>query len=189
MGFWSSIGNFVKNNVGKIAASAAAAIATGEASLVIQAVAIGGAFVIGSMIDADQQQRNIENKKLALAGKAGEAVQSQVNSLQDQRNQTVKEAEELAKELQKHKNKLNDPNATKNETELAKKMIPIIQNQLDEKSRKVSDYDRKIEDLLKNIPDGTDKGSKLGEIDPQTKLIIGAIVFLVIYFALIKEKE
>lgn len=70
-------------------------------------------------------------------------------------------------------------------------MIPIIQTQLDEKSKQVSDFDRKINDLLKNIPDGSNKGGGLAnlELDNNTKLIIGAIIFLIIYFAFIKEKE
>ena len=79
------------------------------------------------------------------------------------------------------------------EKDLAKKMIPIIQAQLDEKTRIITDYDKKIADLLKNIPDGTDrkKGGliNLESMDPQTKMIMGAIIFLIIYFAFIKEKD
>lgn len=174
-------------------ATTAAAIATGGASLVIQAAAVGGAFIVGSAMDADRQQKVQEDKKLTLAGKAGEAITGQVNNLQNQRNQVVQESEDLIKELQKHKTKLNDPNATPEEKELAKKMIPIIQAQLDEKSKVISDYDKKIEDLLKNIPDGSEKKKggliNLESMDPQTKMIMGAIIFLIIYFAFIKEKE
>ncbi|CAG8663447.1 3411_t:CDS:1, partial [Paraglomus brasilianum] len=105
----------------------------------------------------------------------------------------VQEAEELIKELQRHKAKLNDPNATPEEKDLAKRMIPIIENQISEKDKKISDIDRKIEDLLKTIP-GTDNKNKgglinLGNMDSQTKLIVGAIIFLIIYFAFIKEKD
>src|SRR5207302_6460155 len=128
-------------------------------SLAIAYGAIG--LVAGSAIDADVKKRDNENQKLALAGQAGQAIQGQVNNLQDQRNKVVQEAEDLVKELQKHKAKVNDLNATPEEKELGKKMIPIIQNQLDEKGKQVSDYDKKIEDLLKNIPDGTNKGSGL----------------------------
>ncbi|CAG8773348.1 27403_t:CDS:10, partial [Gigaspora margarita] len=178
-------------NTTTIVATVAAGIATGGASLVIQAVAIGGAYLVGSALDADRKQKEQEDKKLALAGKAGEAIAGQVSNLQNQRNQVVQESEELIKELQKHKAKINDPNATPEEKELAKKMIPIIQAQLDEKSKQVSDFDRKINDLLKNIPDGSNKGGGLAnlELDNNTKLIIGAIIFLIIYFAFIKEKE
>jgi len=144
-------------------------------------------------MDADRKQKEQEDKKLALAGKAGDAVRGQVNDLQDRRNKVVQESEDLIKEMQKHKSKLNDPNATPEEKDLAKRMIPIIQNQLDEKSKEISNYDKKIEDLLKNIPDGTDrkKGGliNLESMDPQTKLIMGAIIFLIIYFVFIKEKE
>jgi len=171
----------------------AAAVVTGGASLVIQAAAIGGAFIVGSAMDADRQQKEQEDKKLALAGKAGDAVRGQINDLQDRRNKVVQESEDLIKELQKHKSKLNDPNATPEEKDLAKRMIPIIQNQLDEKSKLISNYDKKIEDLLKNIPDGSGKGKggliNLESMDQQTKMIMGAIIFLVIYFAFIKEKE
>ncbi len=63
---------------------------------------------------------------------------------------------------------------------------------LDDSSKKISDFDRKINELLKNIP-GNDNGNKKGlmnlEMDYNTKLIIGAIIFLVIYFTFIKEKE
>jgi len=116
-----------------------------------------------------------------------------VNDLQDRRNKVVQESEDLIKELQKHKGKLNDPNATPEEKDLAKKMIPIIQAQLDEKTRIITDYDKKIEDLLKNIPDGSEKKKggliNLESMDPQTKLIMGAIIFLIIYFIFIKEKD
>ena len=164
---------------------------TGGTSAVFIYGGIG--LMAGAAIDADVKKRENENKQLALAGKAGEKITEEVTNLQNQRNQIVQETEELIKELQKHKTKLNDPNATPEEKELAKKMIPIIQNQLDEKNKKISDYDKKIEDLLKTIP-GTDDGKKgslvnLGSMDPQTKLVIGAIIFLVIYFAFIKEKE
>ncbi|CAI2189541.1 10684_t:CDS:2 [Funneliformis geosporum] len=170
----------------------ATAVVTGGASLVIQAAAIGGAYLVGSALDADRKQKEQEDKKLNLAGKAGEVVSGQVNDLQNRRNKVVQESEELIKEMQKHKAKLNDPNATPEEKELAKKMIPIIQTQLDDKTRIITDYDKKIADLLKNIP-GVDnkKGGliNLESMDPQTKMIIGVIVFLVIYFAFIKEKE
>lgn len=73
-------------------ASTAAAIATGGASLVIQAAVIGGAFVVGSALDADRNQKEQEDKKLALAGKAGEAITGQVNNLQNERNQIVQES-------------------------------------------------------------------------------------------------
>ena len=173
-------------------ATVAAAVVTGGASLVIQAAAIGGAYLVGSAMDADRQQKEQEDKKLALAGKAGEAITGQVNNLQDQRNQVVQESEDLIKELQRHKAKENDPNATPEEKELAKKMIPIIQSQLDEKSKLIRDYDKKIADLLKNIPGNDNKKGgliNLESMDPQTKLIMGAIIFLIIYFAFIKEKE
>ena len=189
MGLW----NWIKENTGKIIATGVAAVVTGGASIVIQAAAIGGAYLLGSAMDADRKQKEQEDKKLALAGKAGDAVRGQVNDLQDRRNKVVQESEDLIKEMQKHKSKLNDPNATPEEKDLAKRMIPIIQNQLDEKSKEISNYDKKIEDLLKNIPDGTDrkKGGliNLESMDPQTKLIMGAIIFLIIYFVFIKEKE
>src|SRR6185437_5110254 len=98
----------------------------------------------------------------------------------------VQEAEDLVKELQRHKAKSNDPNATPEEKDLAKRMIPIIESQLNDKQRKISDYDKKIAELLNSIPDGSNKkGGGLSnlELDYQTKLIIGAIIFLVIYFA------
>ena len=120
-------------------------------------------------------------------------MRSQVNDLQTRRNQVVQESEDLIKEVQKHKAKLNDPNATSEEKDLAKKMIPIIQTQLDEKTRIITDYDKKIEDLLKNIPGGGEKKPggliNLESMDPQTKLIMGAIIFLIIYFVFIKEKD
>lgn len=167
------------------------AVVTGGASLAIQAAAIGGAYIIGSAMDADRKQQETEKQKLALTGKAGEAITGQVNNLQNERNKVVQEAEELIKELQKYKAKLNDPNATPEEKDQAKKMIPIIQNQLDEHSKKVSEYDKKIADLLNRIPDGSgnNKGLINLEMDYQTKLIIGAIIFLVIYFTMIKDKD
>ena len=189
MGLW----NWIKENAGKIVATGVAAVVTGGASLVVQGVAIGGAFLAGTLIDNDTKKRENENKKLNLAGKAGEAITTQVNGLQNDRNKVVKEAEELIKELQRHKAKLNDPNATPEEKDLAKRMIPIIENQISEKDKKISDIDRKIEDLLKTIPDGSEKSKggliNLGSMDPQTKLIMGAIIFLIIYFAFIKEKD
>src|SRR5947207_1844977 len=103
----------------------------------------------------------------------------------------AKEAEELIKELQKHKAKENDPNATPEERERAKKMIPIIQNQLDEKSGKVNDYDKKIDELLKNIPGSGGNKGVLTNFQPdfQTKIIIAVVVFAVIFFMIIKDKE
>src|SRR3954447_95272 len=176
-----------------IVATTVAAVVTGGSSLVIQAAAIGGAYLAGSALDADRKQKEQEDKKLAIAGKAGEAITGQVNNLQNQRNQVVQESEDLIKELQKHKAKVNDPNATPEEKDLAKRMIPIIQSQLDEKSKLISDYDKKIADLLKNIPDGSEKNKggliNLESMDPQTKLIMCAIIFLIIYFAFIKEKD
>ncbi|CAI2201489.1 5298_t:CDS:2, partial [Funneliformis geosporum] len=152
-------------------------VATGGTNLIAMGIAAGA----GYLLDADRQQREQENKKLALAGKAGEAITSQVNGLQNDRNRVVQESEELIKEMQKHKAKLDDPNATPEEKELAKKMIPIIQAQLDDKARIITDYDKKIEDLLKNIP-GVDnkKGGlvNLESMDSQTKLIMGAIDLL-----------
>jgi hypothetical protein len=94
--------------------------------------------------------------------------------------------------MQKHKSKLNDPNATPEEKDLAKRMIPIIQSQLDEKGKLISDYDKKIDDLLKNIlGNDSKKGGliNLESMDHQTKLIMGAIIFLIIYFVFIEEKE
>ncbi|CAI2191353.1 548_t:CDS:2, partial [Funneliformis geosporum] len=165
-------------NATTIVATVATAVVTGGASLVIQAAAIGGAYLVGSALDADRKQKEQEDKKLNLAGKAGEVVSGQVNDLQNRRNKVVQESKELIKEMQKHKAKLNDPNATPEEKELAKKMIPIIQTQLDDKTRIITDYDKKIADLLKNIP-GVDnkKGGliNLESMDPQTKLIMGVI--------------
>lgn len=185
--------NWIKENVTTIIATTAAAIVTGGSSLIIQAAAIGGAYLAGSAMDSDRKQKEQEDKKLALAGKAGEAITGQVNNLQNQRNQVVQESEDLIKELQRYKAKENDPNATPEEKELAKKLIPIIQSQLDEKSKLISNYDKKIDDLLKSIPDGSEKKKggliNLESMDHQTKLIMGAIIFLIIYFAFIKEKE
>lgn len=188
MGFWG----WCKKNAGKIAGGLAGiclAPITGGTSLAIAYGAIG--FVAGMAIDADVKKRENENQKITLAGKAGEAIQGQVSNLQNARNKVVQESEELIKEIQKHRTKLNDPNATQEDKELAKKMIPIIQNQLDEKSKQVSDYDKKIEELLKNIPGVDDKkgGLGIGNMDTQTKLIIGGVVFLVAYFVLIKDKD
>jgi len=190
MNFLNNVGNFVKENAGKIAGVTAGIIltpVTGGTSLVFAYGAVG--FLAGSFVDADIQKRDQENNKLALAGKAGEAIQGQVNNLQNQRNQIVQESEDLIKELQKHKTKLNDPDATPEEKDLAKKLIPIIQSQLDEKTKQISDYDKKIEDLLKSIP-GSDKGGLANfQPDTQTKLIIGGVVFLVAYLVLVKDKE
>ncbi|CAG8616005.1 6409_t:CDS:10 [Ambispora gerdemannii] len=170
----NNINTLFQQNTTTIVATVAAGIVTGGASLVIQAAAIGGAYLVGSAMDADRKQKEQEDKKLTLAGKAGQAITDQVNNLQNDRNKAVQEAEDLIKELQRHKAKLNDPSATSEEKDTAKRMIPIIQSQLDDHSKKVSDYDKKIDDLLKSVPGANNKKGglvNLESMDQQTNIM------------------
>lgn len=194
MGFWSNIGNFIKENVGKIAGVTAGIIlapATGGASLALGCAAAG--FVAGSIVDDDMHKREQENKKLVLAGKAGEVITNQVNGLQDDRSKKVAQLNNLEQLIQQKKNKLNDPNVSESEKIQIRSELASFVAQADKLKEEILGYDKKIEELLKNIPDGSEKKKggliNLESMDPQTKMIMGAIIFLIIYFAFIKDKE
>lgn len=175
--FWKIVG---------LIAGACAAPLTGGTSLLAMATLCGGiGLVAGHFLDLDSEKRKQENQKLAMAGQAGEVVSNQVKGIQDQRTQVIQEAEELVKELQKHKAKLNDPNATPEEKDKAKKMIPIIESQLDDHNKKISDFDKKIDDLMKNLP-GISVGKQ--EFDIKKIMIIGG-AGLVIYLLLKNDRE
>ena len=186
-----SLWNWIKNNTTTIIATTVAAVVTGGASLVIQAAAIGGAYLVGSALDADRKQKEQEDKKLNLAGKAGEAITGQVNNLQNQRNQIVQESEDLIKELQKHKAKLNDPNTSETEKAQIRSEIATLVSSKGSLEQKIKGLDDKINDLLKNAQQTiTGKGGLANlEMDYQTKLIIAVVVFAIIYFMVIKDND
>ncbi|CAI2201570.1 13460_t:CDS:1, partial [Funneliformis geosporum] len=141
----------------KIVATTVAAVATGGASLAIQAVAIGAAYLAGSAMDADIKKRENENKQLALAGKAGEVITNQVNGLQNDRSQKVNQLNTLEQQIQQKKSKLNDPNTSESEkAQIRSELISVVE-QADKIRNEILDYDKKIEDLLKNIPNGSEK--------------------------------
>jgi chromosome segregation ATPase len=176
-----SILSWVKDNWITVTTTVVATVATGGANLVATAIAFGA----GYLLDADRKQREQEDKKLNLAGKAGESIRKEVNGLQNQRTQLTNETEELVQQLNKHKSKLNDPNATEEEKNLAKRMIPIIQSNLDDKEGKINDLNKKIDDLLKTTP-GVENQTQA--IDFNKLLLIGGGA-LVIYFLLLKDKD
>ena len=184
MGFF----NWVKENWITVTATVVTTVVTGGTNLIAMGIAAGA----GYLLDADRKQREQEDKKLALVGKAGETISNEVKGLQNQRTDKISQLNTLEQQIQQKKNKLNDPNISEEEKAQIRSELASFVAQADKLKEEILDYDKKIDDLLKNIPGNDNKKGgliNLENMDPQTKLIVGAIIFLIIYFAFIKEKD
>ena len=166
---------------------------TGGTSLAASIAVCGGiGLTAGYLLDENEDKKRKENEKLALAGKAGEAITGQVNNIQNARSEKTSQLNTLEQQIQQKRNKLNDPNTSEQEKIQIKSELASLVAQSDRIRKDIENYDKQIEDLLKNIPTGDNKKGgliNLESMDQQTKLIAGAIVFLVIYFSFVKEKE
>ena len=187
MGLW----NWIKENTGKIIATTVVAVATGGASLAVQAVAIGGAYLVGSAIDDDKKKQENENKALNLKGEISKQIREEINNLQNERSQEASQLNNLDQQIVQKQNKLNDPNVSESEKIRIRSELASLISQRSSIQSRIKGLDEKIESLIKQGNKTVTGGGGLAnmELDHNTKLIIGAIVFLVIYFTLIKDKE
>jgi hypothetical protein len=97
----------------------------------------------------------------------------------------------LDQQITQKQNKLNDPQVPEQEKAQIRSELASLVSQRGSIQTRIKGLDEKIESLIKQgnktITGGTGLASL--ELDYNTKLMIGAIIFLVIYFTFIKEKE
>ena len=187
MGFW----NWIKENTGKIIATGVAAVVTGGASLAVQAVTIGGAYLLGSAMDDDKKKQENENKQLNLKGEISKQIRDEINNLQGERSNEASQLNNLDQQITQKQNKLNDPNTSENEKAQIRSELASLVSQRSSIQGRIKSLDDKIESLIKQGKQTVTGGTGLAnlELDYNTKLMIGAIIFLVIYFTFIKEKD
>ncbi|CAJ0882531.1 10666_t:CDS:2 [Entrophospora sp. SA101] len=183
--------NSQNNNVGTVILTAGAAVLTGGASIGIQAACIGGAFLVGASIDADKKKRENENKQLNLKSEVSKEIRDEINNLQDERSQLASQQNTIDQQVAQKQNRLNDPNVSEHEKAQIRSEIAALMSSRSSVEQQIKSLDDKINALLKNAQQTITGGGGLAnlEIDYQTKLIIAAVVFLVIYFLLIKDKD
>ena len=185
MGFWS----WVKENKLKIAGAVIGiclAPVTGGTSM---ALAYGGiGLMAGAAIDADVKKRENENKQLNLKTEISKQIRDEIEKLQNERSSEASQLNNLDQQIAQKQNKLNDPNTPEQEKIQIRSEIASLVSQRSSIQTRIKNLDDKIENLIKQSGK-TITGSGSLEFDYQTKMIIGAIIFLVIYFTLIKEKE
>src|SRR4051812_13274382 len=147
--------------------------------------------MLGSAIDDDKKKQENENKQLNLKGEVSKQIREEINNLQNDRSQEASQLNNLDQQVAQKQNKLNDPNVSETEkTQIRSELASLVSQRSSIQSR-IKGLDDKIESLIKQgnrtITSGT--GLSNMELDYNTKLMIGAIIFLIIYFTLIKEKE
>ena len=149
----------------------------------------GIGFLAGSALDADLQKRENENKQLNLKGEISKQIREEINNLQSERSQEASQLNNLDQQIAQKQNKLNDPNTPENEKAQIRSELASLVSQRSNIQGRIKTLDDKIESLIKQGKQTVTGGTGLAniEFDYNTKLIIGAIIFLVIYFAFIKE--
>jgi len=97
----------------------------------------------------------------------------------------------LDQQIAQKQNKLNDPNTPESEKAQIRSELASLVSQRSSIQTRIKTLDDKIESLIKQGNKTVTGGTGLAniELDYNTKLMIGAIIFLVIYFAFIKEKD
>ncbi|KLL03753.1 MAG: hypothetical protein MRECE_9c003 [Mycoplasmataceae bacterium CE_OT135] len=167
------------------------AVVTGGTSLAVQAACIGGALLVSAAIDNDRKKRENENQQLTLKGEVSKEIRDEINNLQDERSKKANEANTTDQQIVQKKNKLNDPNVSEQEKARIRSEITALMSNRSSTEQQIKNLDDKINNLLKNAQQTVTGGNSLAnlEMDYQTKLIIAAVVFLVIYFLLIKDNE
>ena len=111
--------------------------------------------------------------------------------MQDERSNEASQLNNLDQQIAQKQNKLNDPNTPEQEKIQIRSELASLVSQRSSIQGRIKGLDEKIEKLIKQSNQAIGGGGGLSnlEMGPETKLIIGAIIFLVIYFTLIKEKE
>ena len=185
--------SFIKDNFVAIAATVAIGIATGGSSLAVQVIGYGSAILIGSSIDTDRKKRENEGKQLDLKKDISNETKKEVENLQNQRNQDASEVNTMDQQLAQKQTRLNDPNTPEEEKIQLRSDIATIMANKSSKQQNMKNLDEKISNLIKSnsitIPGSIINLPKAEELDFQTKLIIGGIIFLIIYFMVIKDSD
>jgi hypothetical protein len=142
-------------------------------------------------MDDDKKKKENENKALNLKGEISKQIREEINNLQNERSQEASQLNTLDQQIAQKQNKLNDPNVSETEKVQIRSEIASLVSQRSSIQTRIKGLDEKIESLIKqgNKTVTGGGGLSLPEMDHNTKLIIGAIIFLVIYFAFIKDKE
>ncbi|CAG8735533.1 6238_t:CDS:2, partial [Cetraspora pellucida] len=155
------------------------------------AICGGIGFLAGSAIDADIQKRESENKQLNLKGEISKQIREEINNLQNERSQEASQLNNLDQQIAQKQNKLNDPNVSEIEKAQIRSELASLVSQRSGIQGRIKGLDEKIEKLIKQGNRTVTGGTGLAnlELDNNTKLIIGAIIFLIIYFTFIKEKD
>jgi len=141
-------------------------------------------------MDDDKKKKENENKQLNLKGEVSKQIREEINNLQNERSQEASQLNTLDQQLAQKQAKLNDPNTSEHEKTQLRSEITAIVSQRNSIQGRIKALDDKIEGLIKQGKQTITGGTGLAniELDYNTKLIIGAIIFLVIYFAFIKER-
>jgi len=185
--------SFIKDNFVDIAATVAIGIATGGSSLAVQVIGYGSAILIGSSIDTDRKKRENEGKQLDLKKDISNETKKEVENLQNQRNQDASEVNTMDQQLAQKQTRLNDPNTPEEEKIQLRSDIATIMANKSSKEQNMKNLDEKISNLIKSNsitkPGSIINLPKAEELDFQTKLIIGGIIFLIIYFMVIKDSD
>ncbi|CAG8653653.1 6800_t:CDS:2 [Ambispora leptoticha] len=148
-------------------------------------------FVAGSVIDTDAKKRENENKQLNLKGEISKQIREEINNLQNDRSQEASQLNNLDQQIAQKQNKLNDPNTPEHEKAQIRSELASLVSQRSSIQTRIRALDDKIESLIKQGNKTVTGGTGLAniELDYNTKLMIGAIIFLIIYFTFIKEKD
>lgn len=162
--------------------------ATGGTSLAIYG---GIGLLAGSAIDVDMQKIENENKQLNLKGEVSKQIREEINNLQNERGQEASQLNTLDQQISQKQSKLNDPNVPEIEKTQIRSELASLVSQRSSIQGRIKGLDEKIEKLIKQGNQTITGGTGLAnlELDNNTKLMIGAIIFLIIYFTFIKEKE
>ena len=185
--------NFIKDNLVTIVATVAVGIATGGTSLAVQAACVGGAFLVANSIDTDRKKRENESKQLDLKKGISDEVKKEVNNLQDERQQEASKINTIDQQIAQNQTKLDNPNISEEEKAQIRSEIASLIASKSSAEQSIKNLDGKISNLIKSNPanksDSIINLPKAEELDFQTKLIIGGIIFLIIYFMLIKDSD
>jgi predicted RNase H-like nuclease (RuvC/YqgF family) len=170
------------------------AVVTGGSSLVVQAACIGGALVIGSSIDNDRKKKENESKQIEANKQITGEIKDAVNNLQNDRSQLASQANTIEQQIAQKQNKLNDPNTSETEKAQIRSEIAALMSSKGGLEQKIKGLDKQIADLIKSNPNSKQEPGlinlpKTQDLDFQTKMIIGAVIFLIMYFMMIKDQD
>lgn len=186
--------DWIKDNLITVAGTAIAAVATGGLSLGVQAACVGGALLLGASLDSDRKKRENESEQLKANTQITAEIRDVVNNLQNERSQLASQQNNIDQQIAQKQAKLNDPNTSEPEKEQLRGEIVALMADRGTIDQKIKGIDEKIAELIKSNPNSKQKLGlinlpKAQDLDLQTKMIMAGVVFLIIYFMMIKDND